>query len=155
MTPFLLAVSLVVGVASERHPGYASRASADTWVGRGSPGVAWNAETQDADPTGRAQASSGGRSLATPALIYSAAAGLDYASTRYALDAGARERNPLMQSHARLVGWKAAQVLALTLVDIELQKRGYRNKARVLRITAFVIGAGLAIHNVNVARRMR
>lgn len=94
-----------------------------------------------------------GHSLVTPALIYTASAGVDYASTRYALNAGAREAHPLLRSH--LEAWKLAQVAALLAVDLELQKRGYRNKARVLRITAAVVGAGLAVHNLSVARRQK
>lgn len=94
-------------------------------------------------------------SLVTPTLLYSAAALSDYASTRLALSRGATESNPLMRSHASLIGWKAAQVLALTLVDMELQKRWHRKSVKVLRVLAVTVGVGLAGWNLSVARRQK
>lgn len=91
--------------------------------------------------------------VARPALVYGGAALADYASTRHALSVGARESNPLVRSH--LAGWKAAQVAALVGVDVLLQKKGHRGKAKALRIGAAVVGAGLALHNVRVAQAQR
>jgi hypothetical protein len=94
-------------------------------------------------------------SVVRPLAIYGSAAGADYLSTRYALAAGAREANPLMQTPGSLAGWKAAQVAALVGIDLALQKGGHKGKAKALRIAAAVVGGGLALHNLNVARRQR
>ena len=60
-----------------------------------------------------------------------------------------------MQTHASLVGWKAAQVAVLVGLDVALQKKGHQGKAKALRITAAVVGASLAVHNVRVAQAQR
>lgn len=96
--------------------------------------------------------------VAKPLAIYGAAAGADYVSTRYAVAAGARESNPLMQTPGSLAGWKAAQVGLLLGADVALQRGGHHGKARALRITASVVGASLVAWNwrtAHVQRRLR
>lgn len=92
-----------------------------------------------------------GPSLVTPALIYGAASFADLASSHYAFSKGAREAWLPGDIHP----WKALQLAVLVAADVELQRRGHKGKARLLRVVAVSVAVGLTVHNVNVARRQK
>jgi len=83
-----------------------------------------------------------------PLVIYGASVGADLGSTLYALNRGAVEANPLLQTRGALVGWKAAQLGALVGIDVLLQKGGHPRMARGLRIGVVVLSGYLVVRNM-------
>ena len=87
-----------------------------------------------------------------PLLLYTFAAGMDVASTRYALAQNpyAREQTPWLRG-SEIYALKAAQVAALTALDVKLQKH-HKHLAWTLRIMAVAVQGVVAVRNVQRAR---
>lgn len=76
----------------------------------------------------------------------------DLASTRYAIDRGAVEKNPLMgQSAVQQAVVKGLGIGALFALTRSLE-RDRPIAAHLLRVFTIVVWSGLAIHNVGVGR---
>ena len=100
-------------------------------------------------------------SIWKPAAIHCSFAAGDALSTlhakSYAASAGLSfvELNPRLQSTSSLLAWKAGQCVALTSIDVALQKGGHRGKAKLLRWLVAGVGTGLIINNEIQARTSR
>ena len=92
--------------------------------------------------------------VATDVAVLTLAAGLDTASTHYALSRcpGCYERSPWMREPALGVAIRAVSVAGTAVVCAKLRKSGHSRAAKVLRWTVFVVGMGVAAHNVRRAR---
>lgn len=87
-----------------------------------------------------------------PCVVWVAGAGVDYASTQYALSRGAVEMNPLQSSPAGRIGVQAAYATVGCVMDARLRKGGHRKLARGLRTGLFIFKLALAVHNVRSVR---
>lgn len=85
------------------------------------------------------------------AAFYSGLAAADLASTEYALNHGARERNPLMQGRGTRYALKLAQVGALTWLDHEAGKRD-KKLQKVIRAIAVGVAVYAVQNNVRQGR---
>ncbi len=92
-------------------------------------------------------------SFSKPFLIYGAAAGLDFYSTRYLMARGGREQILPTQSAGGQAAIKAGAALLLASADYRLQRGGHRTVAKVARIVIPVFWSAAAVHNFNAARR--
>jgi hypothetical protein len=80
----------------------------------------------------------------------------DLASTEYALTRETlREANPLLGRRAVRIPAKLAVAAFGSWATHRLRKQGHHGRARALSIVAFAIGAGMAVHNVRLAREHR
>jgi hypothetical protein len=83
----------------------------------------------------------------------SLAAGADWASTEYAIAHGAREANPVMQGPAgKRAVLKGAQATVAAWGEYELEKRGKKGWAKVVRWGVPAINVLVAAHNMRVAK---
>lgn len=89
---------------------------------------------------------------AGPCIVWIAGAGADYASTRYAVTRGGVEANPLQASPGAQAAAQAGYAAAGCWADHKLRSKGRPGLARGLRIAAFVLKVGLAVHNVRKVR---
>jgi hypothetical protein len=83
----------------------------------------------------------------------SLAAGADWASTEYALAHGATEANPVMQGSAgKRAVLKGAQATVAAWGEYELEKRGKKGWAKVVRWGVPALNVLVAAHNMRVAK---
>lgn len=84
-----------------------------------------------------------------PLVVYTMSVGADWASTKYALDRGAHEANPLFRGssgkRALLMGVQAA---VLTATDVQLQRTGHPRWAKAMRIGVPVLRGLVVVHNI-------
>lgn len=95
--------------------------------------------------------------LATDVAVLSIGAGLDVASTHWALSScsSCYERNPIMSEPAVAIAVKAAAVAGTAAACGRLRRDGHGRAAKVLRWTVFSVWAGIAANNVRTARKYR
>jgi hypothetical protein len=87
------------------------------------------------------------------ALLIAGAA--DMLSTRYALSRGARELNPLMRNPVLAYGLKAGMLAVIALVCRGMREAGAPGFAAATCALAVAFWLALAVHNVQVARRLK
>ena len=92
--------------------------------------------------------------VATDVAVLTLAAGLDTASTHYALSRcpSCYERSPWMREPALGVAIRAASVAGTAVVCSKLRKSGHGRAAKVLRWTVLAVGLGVAAHNLRASR---
>ena len=92
--------------------------------------------------------------VATDVAVLTLAAGLDTASTHYALSRcpSCYERSPWMREPAVGVAIRAASVAGTAVVCAKLRKSGHSRAAKVLRWTVLAVGLGVAAHNLRASR---
>ena len=92
--------------------------------------------------------------LATDVAVLTLAAGLDTASTHYALSRcpSCYEQTPWMREPAAGLAIRAVSVAGTAVVCSKLRKSGHGRAAKVLRWTVFVVGMGVAAHNLRASR---
>lgn len=96
------------------------------------------------------------RDAAVDVAWMGAAAGLDLATTRYALArcAGCAEGNPIMRSSSGAAAVKVAATAAAGWGCLELRRHGHPRAAKALRWTVVAVWGGVAAHNLVQAHRM-
>lgn len=90
-----------------------------------------------------------------PCIVWVAGAGADYASTRYAVQQGAVEGNPIQGSSGAQLAAQAGYAALGCWGDKKLREKGRPGLARGLRIALFVVKLGLAAHNVRAGRQKK
>jgi hypothetical protein len=95
------------------------------------------------------------RGTAADAVVLSVGAGLDLASTQYALDRcqTCYEANPLMRDPGARYALKVASTAAAVWVCYELRRTGHHKAATTLRWALFAALVGVATNNYLQATR--
>ncbi len=91
-------------------------------------------------------------SFGKPLAVYTAAAAVDFGSTRYLTNHGGREAWLPTQVAATQGAIKVGAALALAGADYGLQKSGHKTLAKVARIVVPAFWIGASIHNLKVSR---
>jgi hypothetical protein len=88
-------------------------------------------------------------------LVAGASAADLWTTERALAGPGVREANPLLQSPGARIGGKALATAAVLVGCHQIEKRGHRRAAKVVRILAVVTWSGAAVNNAIQARRAK